>query len=548
MVLQIFVDGLPYGSPSGSQRSFPRPHWPSVALQGPSFQLGTSELTIKLLDADPLQPRLGAPFCFGLVRLKAELAPLAHQQQLSFQQPLEAAPGHYGALSFRVCRSPPAPGLARPEPGEANLSDLAHPLDWCGVLRFSPELRDVPRGHRGVWSMEAAAGPPDSRDLLSPSSGFVSWQVQEGEDAGKRHWSPQQLFVVERDLVVSLHASCAETGWQGSCVQRLSKMRGPRGPCNLFMDPHPPPVVLKMHGTEASVAMHLRFFPADFLRPSSRSSGISIRITLAAAPPALQLPVAFGVPSGCFSMLGDNANDTSFHLTGLGDCVEICLPDPARLVGRSVWKVTETGGGNKAVSVSGVEGLHPPQCLLDILAMRLRPGHDKVFTLPLGDHAIALRFCLTLLHIDVPRPVLGVSVPAKDPMEELSTAAPSHGEVVGIFVHALAVHSPQVTCCLLNGGPEAPTLVYPLPHFGGRIFVPAQPDGRGKLTITAFLPEFGCHAVAQTAVADSCLQLHWRFSDGPGRSLSLKCCQFHECLPWFSSHEWLKPEKPFGCT
>ena len=471
-----------------------------------------------LVDADPLQPRVGTPFCFGFVRLKEELAPLAYQQSLSFQRSLEGAPGRYGALNFRICTVRPTQVGPGPWQEEEEKLAMTHPLDWCGVLRFTPELKELPRDHRGVWSMEAAAGPPDGRDLLSPSSGFVSWQVQQDE-AGSyrewRHWSPQQLFVVERDLLFSVHASCPQTGWEGSCVQRLSKMRGPRGPCNMFTEAHPHPLLLKMHGTDSSVAMHLRFFPAEFLRPSSRGSGISLRITLAAAPPNLQLPVIFSVPSGCFSMLGDNAKDTTFHISRLDDCVEVCLPDPSRLVGRSVWKVTE--GGNK--SGGPPAGLDMPrESLVDILGLRLRPGDDKIVTLPLGDHAIVLRFCLTMLHPEVARPVLGVSVPTKDPLDVSNGPIGSHGEVVGIFVHALAVHSPQVTCCLLSGGPEAASLFYPLPHFGGKIFVPAQPDSRGKVNILAFLPEFGCHAAAQTAVGDSCLQLHWRFSDGWGLS------------------------------
>ena len=89
-----------------------------------------------LVDADPLQPRVGAPFCFGYVRLKEELAPLAYQHRLSFRQSLEGAPGGYGVLSFWVCSAGPAgpgpPVLAE----DADFPELSHPVDWCGVLRF----------------------------------------------------------------------------------------------------------------------------------------------------------------------------------------------------------------------------------------------------------------------------------------------------------------------------------------------------------------------------------------------------------------------------
>lgn len=516
VALQTLVDGLPYGRPSQSQRSFPGPRWPSLPLQTPNFYPGNSELTIMLVDADPLQPRVGAPFCFGYVRLKEELAPLAYQHRLSFRQSLEGAPGGYGVLSFWVCSAGPAgpgpPALAE----DADFPELSHPVDWCGVLRFSPEIRDPgPRG--SPWSLEAAAGPPDDRGRLCPSSSFVSWHVQEEEGVGNHrtwmHWRHKQLFVVERDLLFSIRATSREVGWEGSCIQRLSKMRGPRGPCNMFTEAHPDPVLLKMPGAEVSVAMHLRFFPAEFLRPRSHAGGISIRTTLLAAPPTLQLPVVFSVPSGCFSLSGDNAKDTIFHISRIGDCTEVCLSDPLRIVGRSVWKVSETGR-----EATTWDELRPDtDCLVDILALRLRAGDDKVITLPLGDHTIVLRLCLTVLHVDIARPVLGVCFPALEPVEVpggQGLGHSGHGQVVGIFVHALAVHSPQVTCCLLSGGPEAASAFYPLPHVGGKVFVPAQPDGRGKVKILAFLPEFGCHAAAQTAVGDGCLQLHWRFSDG----------------------------------
>ena len=184
VALQTLVDGLPYGRPSQSQRSFPGPRWPSFTLQTPNFYPGNSELTIMLVDADPLQPRVGAPFCFGYVRLKEDLAPLAYQHRLSFRQSLEGSPGRYGVLSFQVCSVAVGPGPL-PLPEDADFPDLSHPLDWCGVLRFSPEIRDMPRGHCGLWSLEAAAGPPDDRGRLCPSSSFLSWHVQEEEGVGK---------------------------------------------------------------------------------------------------------------------------------------------------------------------------------------------------------------------------------------------------------------------------------------------------------------------------------------------------------------------------
>ena len=53
----------------------------------------------------------------------------------------------------------------------------------------------------------------------------------------------KQLFIVERDVVFSAHASCdARKGLAGKCLKRLSRMRGPNGSqCNMFVEAHPEP-------------------------------------------------------------------------------------------------------------------------------------------------------------------------------------------------------------------------------------------------------------------------------------------------------------------
>jgi len=50
----------------------------------------------------------------------------------------------------------------------------------------------------------------------------------------------KELFIVERDVVFSAHAS--RENLTGKCVKRLSRMRGPGGSqCNMFVEAHPEP-------------------------------------------------------------------------------------------------------------------------------------------------------------------------------------------------------------------------------------------------------------------------------------------------------------------
>ena len=39
-------------------------------------------------------------------------------------------------------------------------------------------------------------------------------------------------------------------------------------------------------------------------------------------------------------------------------------------------------------------------------------------------------------------------------------------------------------------------------------------DGLSRIVAYAFLPDFGYHAMAETAVGDACCQLHWVFNEG----------------------------------
>ena len=55
----------------------------------------------------------------------------------------------------------------------------------------------------------------------------------------------KELFIVERDVVFSAHASCANL--TAKCVKRLSRMRGPGGSqCNMFVEAHPEPAPWRM--------------------------------------------------------------------------------------------------------------------------------------------------------------------------------------------------------------------------------------------------------------------------------------------------------------
>ena len=43
-------------------------------------------------------------------------------------------------------------------------------------------------------------------------------------------------------------------------------------------------------------------------------------------------------------------------------------------------------------------------------------------------------------------------------------------------------HLPRpVRCCFISAGPDPGTLFYPLPHMGGKVFIPAQPNENGKM-------------------------------------------------------------------
>ncbi|CAK9016538.1 unnamed protein product [Durusdinium trenchii] len=509
--LAAFVDGHLRGQSEG-QPSFPRPRWQPFSV---TVEL-TSELLLVVLESDPLQPRPGAPFCYGFLRLREELGPLAWQQKIHISRPLEEAPGRYGSLSIELSVDEPRP--EPPAPGGKVLSlanAIAHPVDWCGVLRFSPELG------LGRWSLEAAAGPPQApgpdQDGLSPSSGFISWVAESKEALACPEM--KELFVVERDVVFSAHASLGDKA--GKCMKRLSRMRGAGGMCNMFVDAHPDPLAFEMAGVKHPPRMHLRFFPAEFLRPKpGMPCGLSIRITLAAVPPGLDLPLVFYVPAGCFSEYAQEQSHASFCISHIGDCAEICLSDPSRLIGRALWRVSANFSSERTRGLDLTRLLTVPDAFIDVLALRLRPVDEKVLTIPVDEHAIVLRVLPSTLRVDVPRPVFGLFLPPADTADDLRMMSPG-GEVAGIFVHSLAVHSPHVRCCLISAGPDPGTLFYPLPHMGGKVFIPAQPDHHGKVIAHAFLPDFGYHAVAEATVSDFALQLRWLFNEGSGHKTTV---------------------------
>lgn len=495
--LCAFWDGRACGT-SEAQPSFPRPRWRPFSVSLPPLGGEHGELTLKLVEADPLQPRPQAPFCYGSVSVSSsELQPVTYRTVV-ISKPLERAPGKYGQLSLELSLQPLADNV-RAAPSAA--LHLAHPTDWCGVLRFAADFGEL----QGRWSMEAACSADGKVSPVSPSSGFISWTA-EGEATDVK-----ELFIVERDVVFSAHASCANL--TAKCVKRLSRMRGPGGSqCNMFVEAHPEPVPLEIVGVKQPPRpprMHLRFFPADFLRPrAGMPCGISLRFTLAAAPPGLELPLVIYVPSSCFSSVPGMPGvqeEASFCISHIGDCAEVCLMDPSKLLGRSLWRLSANFSSPDFAE---------SQSFLDVLSLKLHVGDERVLTMPLGDHAIVLRLLPSTLRLDVPRPVFGLFLPPAEAAEELRLHGAEQGEVAGIFVHSLAVHSPHVRCCFISAGPDPGTLFYPLPHMGGKVFIPAQPNENGKIVAYAFLPDFGYHAMAETAVGDACCQLHWVFNEG----------------------------------
>ncbi|CAE8651898.1 unnamed protein product, partial [Polarella glacialis] len=359
-------------------------------------------------------------------------------------------------------------------------------VEFCGVLCVAPG----PKLPSGSWAFEASAG----------ACAFASWEVQVshrgvGDDSPLPHFGsspsgqpqpplilsqmPQRLFVMEHDPTLSVHATLVDTdvddvavGASAKVEVHLSRVEGPHGLCNALLEARPAPLSLLWKSSNLASRdrpqLHLRFFQTDFLRPG-RQSGLCIRITLLAAPEMLPLPLGIHVPAGCFSRAdGQEDEEATFAISRLGDCTEICLIDPLRLVGRSVWRIT-SGFAIDPPVVANPAAPELSECLIDLLALRLHLDGDKTLTLPVGGSLVVVRVALAALQVDVARPVLGVFVPDVAKSEELHVQpAVSRGEVVGLVVHALAVHSPVVTQCLLSAGPEAGTLFDPLPHHGRR--------------------------------------------------------------------------------
>eukprot|EP00438_Fugacium_kawagutii_P009140 Skav206181 [mRNA] locus=scaffold1844:61159:66790:- [translate_table: standard] len=366
----------------------------------------------------------GAPaFCYGSLTLREEvLAPVTYRTVVLKQQPLEQAPGMmlgstwYGQLSLELS-SQPLPDIASQAVPPA--VHLAHPSDWCGVLRFAADFGEL----------QAANGQLVHGGRLRTGGGGSGGTVQWLHQLEQQGRDVKELFIVERDVVFSAHAASSD-GITGRCVKRLSRMRGPGGGlCNMFVEAHPEPVPLEMMGVKQPPRMHLRFFPADFLRP--RAGLACLRFTLAAAPPSMELPLVIYVPSGCFS----SREQPEASISHIGDTAEVCLVDPSRLVGRSLWRLS--------ANFSGAEG-STDATFLDLLSLKLRCGDERVLTMPVGQHAIVLRLLPSILRLDIPRPVFGVFLPPAEAADELRLHGSAQGEVAGIFVHSLAVHSPHV--------------------------------------------------------------------------------------------------------
>lgn len=113
-------------------------------------------------------------------------------------------------------------------------------------------------------------------------------------------------------------------------------------------------------------------------------------------------------------------------------------------MGRSLWRISANFSSPSSPSISPASAALETQSFLDILALKLRSGDERVLTIPLGEHAIVLRLLPTTLRVDVPRPVFGLFLPPAEAADELRLHSSSQGEVAGIFVHSLAVHSPHV--------------------------------------------------------------------------------------------------------
>jgi len=573
VVVEVNFVGRPTGIATTARPSFPRPRWGEV-LEVPVLSPGIA-LRLQLFDADLFQPALsaGRRFSFGYVDVPA--AEVAASVNLDTRRPpsrwpLSGAPGGQGFLEFQIsCRreeqADTSAFTARPPPWPQG----ACKGDFCGVL-----------------CLAFAAFP--HRCLLEASVGYyagTSWEAGGSRDSD----GPQRLLVVERDPILRIHATMQDEGGVGggntSADQallaahgeaHLASIDGPWGRNSLLLDPSPCPLALLWRAARRRGGhwegqheqkleppqMHLRFFPAEFLRPDTFGGGLRVRIRLVHVPLAaapLLLPLAVHVPRGCFGSCGitgggdrDNS-DVSFALTRTNDCAEICLPDPLRLVPFSAWRIVaspmldrdtdafSTAQGMRApladIATEAILGDPLAECWLDVLALRLSIGTDRTVTVPLGSHSCVLRVGLTSLNVREPYPVEGVPWP--DSSEECDDAllrtrpfCEEETEYMGIVVHALAVHSPSVTKCMLWGGPQPGIMFERLPHSGARVFVAAQPNNHGRALINALLPEHGTSAIAEAVLGDGPLQLHWMFPTPNGDVLAGALVT---CVRWLAS-------------
>ncbi|CAK0843922.1 unnamed protein product, partial [Prorocentrum cordatum] len=488
------LDGGPALSQSTAQPSFPCACW-TEALPVPGASSG-AVLTLALLDDDPLQPRAGR-FSFGRVELQLTGEFMGRHDHV----PLQDSPGSTGYLTFELSRAPmrvegrrrQGPTHLRPTlPSWLQGTDA----DFCGVLRVAADRRS----RRGVFQVSVGR------------CNFTSWEAgfeaRSGE-CGKR------LLVVESKPLMSVHATLqAEEGrtLDAHGELHLAKVEGPSGTQSLLMEDRPNPLTLQWktaeHGRERP-HLHYRFFSAEFLQPSD-PSGVCVTVTLQMASATVSLPLAVHVPRECFQR-GAGAGTEAFALGRTGARAEIYLPDAQRLVDWSAWEVTPAVP--TAFPACPGPGSAGGGWLVDVLALRLRLGTERTVALPLGPDLVVLRFCASRLSL-LPRPVLGdggaqeaSAAPAQDPRS---------GEVAGIVVHSLAVHSPAVCQCLLSGGAGPSVLFAELPHQASRCFVPAEPDGRGRVCIHALLPEWGLSASAEAQLGDGALELHWVFATQQG--------------------------------
>lgn len=521
---------------TSTRPSFPRPSWlpprcPPSTLRGEVLEvLGVAPsaiLSLVLVDRDPLQPPTASGEVFSFGRVELQLPPTAGEPvapQVYRKCPLVASPGSQGYLTFSISRrAPPAQyqaGVgAGAEPEIVARQEVGSQAELCGVL--------------GVACGPSTAGRV-AYEMSIGACVFRTWTYEGDAPTG-----PQWLHLCERDVPLRVHATSQLAG-SGEAAAASGEMqlgeicaRGGdaaqrRGPAALALAWRS--AGLQGDGDAAprqggAPRMHFRFFHADFLRPGA--CGIPVfRFTLVMASRSCPLPLSICVPAAVFGPQRDNADadeEFAFDFVQLGVAVEICLPEPFRLVGHSLWRVVALDADGVAQS-----GGDPAQeCVVDVLALQLRQGGERVISGTLGSHTLVLRASLLVLDPQVPRALSGGSSEVE--ATSLSDRWPpplallrprGGGEMVGLLVHALAVHSAAVTRCVLFGGVGgcgAVVVSLPLALNRGRTFVAIEAScGAGAAILWALLPDHGVSASTPVVFGDGVQQLQWTFPSPGG--------------------------------